>query len=334
MKKSHWKKQFTIFIALFLFSFIFSFNLAQGELLPSVKNPIVFQAQTTIPGVFTKGEKIPIKKQDTSFIADMIKNFYSYGIGIAGILAAIMLMAGGLVWLTSAGSSDKISQAKNLMSGSIVGLALLFSSWIMLRTINPALVDFRITSIHTIEKVTRGCCEYNNKAESMATKDCKSQNGKFFAPDDQGFYSPYKGKCSLNKVSCNIGTSPYTENVYLCFESDLKVAPGNNLGQELKPGRCANYKECDNVFTSCLDVEDGKPCKDAKGRLAVVNSYCFNMMCYLGHGKEGEPCGQKGGSCIATSKCKDLGLPGDYDNDYGGRICENSSLKCCYKVNK
>lgn len=332
MKKSHWKKQFTIFIALFLFSFIFSFNLAQGELLPSVKNPIVFQAQTTIPGVFTKGEKIPIEKQDTNFIADMIKNFYSYGIGIAGILTAIMLMAGGLVWLTSAGSSDKISQAKNLMSGSIVGLALLFSSWIMLRTINPALVDFRITSIHTIEKVTSGCCEYNNKAESMDTKDCKSHNGKFFAPDDQGSYSPSKGKCSLNKVSCHIFTNQSTDVVDYCYDSNIAVGPGMAAGEWYHPGRCDNYKECNNKYFSCLDVKDGKECRN-KG-WNITKGLCINTICYIGNAKEGEPCGKKGGTCHAISKCKDLEPLGDYDMDTFGRKCDYGGLKCCYKVNK
>lgn len=160
-------------------------NLAQAKFLPSIQDPIKFRAQTTIPGVFNAGEEIDLTKDDTSYIALMIKGFYNYGIGIAGILAAIMLMAGGIVWLTSAGSSEKISKAKDLMFGSIIGLVLLFSSWMLLRTINPALVDFRIQDVKPIDNIKIGsCCEYNftkPAKENVSQKDCLNDGGTFFA---------------------------------------------------------------------------------------------------------------------------------------------------------
>ena len=68
---------------------------------------------------------------------------YNYALKFGGILAAMMLMAGGLFWLISGGDPGKIKQAKNIISGSLIGLALLFSSYLILEQINPELVVFK-----------------------------------------------------------------------------------------------------------------------------------------------------------------------------------------------
>lgn len=118
-----------------------------GPILPDIKDPLIFKPEIGLPGLVDKGQQITLSNKDTSYIAQMVKGFYNYGIGIAGILAAIVLMAGGIIWLTSAGSSEKISQAKGLITGSLTGLLLVFGSWLILKTVNPYLVDFKIRDI-------------------------------------------------------------------------------------------------------------------------------------------------------------------------------------------
>lgn len=87
------------------------------------------------------------------WIAEYINGIYKYGFGIAGILAAIMLMAGGVIWLTSAGDASKIGQAKNLITGSVIGLIVLSTSYIILETINPELTNLKHITIKGIEKI-------------------------------------------------------------------------------------------------------------------------------------------------------------------------------------
>jgi hypothetical protein len=142
-----------LFLSLFI-TIAYPATTKARSFFDSTKNPLTFEPQVGIPGVYEKGTTYTLTKNDTSYIAEMIKGFYNYGIGIAGLLATIMLMAGGLIWLTSAGSSEKITQAKNLMSGSVIGLVILFGSWMLLRTINPALVDFRIRDIKGISTIS------------------------------------------------------------------------------------------------------------------------------------------------------------------------------------
>ncbi len=77
------------------------------------------------------------------WIGEYLQGIYNYSLSIAGILAAIMLMAAGVLWLTSRGDSGQVSKAKNMIFGSILGLAILFLSYTILYTINPELVKLR-----------------------------------------------------------------------------------------------------------------------------------------------------------------------------------------------
>ena len=115
--------------------------------IAAVEDPLTFRPQVGLPGFESN---IVMEKDDTSYIAKMVQAFYNYGLSIGGILAAIVLMVGGVIWLTSAGSSDKVSQAKGLIMGSISGLILLFGAWIVLNTINPDLLNFKIRNIKGI----------------------------------------------------------------------------------------------------------------------------------------------------------------------------------------
>lgn len=85
------------------------------------------------------------------WIGEYVKAIYNYGLGIAGILAAIVLMAGGVVWLVSAGDASRVSLAKELISGSVTGLVILMASYVLLIQINPELVNFRPIRVGAIK---------------------------------------------------------------------------------------------------------------------------------------------------------------------------------------
>ena len=54
-------------------------------------------------------------------------------LGIVGSLTLIMFIYGGITFLISAGASDKIDQAKKIIVASIVGLIIVFSSWLIIK---------------------------------------------------------------------------------------------------------------------------------------------------------------------------------------------------------
>lgn len=287
MKINHLLKKI-IFLSFFL-SLFFVYTPENANAI-GVTEPLKFQPQTTIPNLWTKGTKVTLEKSDTSVIADMIKGFYNYGIGIAGILAAIMLMAGGIIWLTSAGSSEKVSQAKNLLSGSIIGLVILFGSWIMLRTINPALVDFRIQDIVGIEP------SYISDGKDGIIDSLKT------LPED----TEIKVKCLAGNYSqtCVDTKPPSIElDVSICMEEKPEEwANANCTGSQIRHC-CAVSKTTDEELDKfCKDKTNGTPCKitvtDVSNEGICKNKNCEggNICCQ---------CYNNGvGGVYATKNCK------------------------------
>lgn len=54
-------------------------------------------------------------------------------LGLVGSLSLIMFVYGGVVFILSGGSSEKISQAKKIIVASVVGLIIVFSSWLIIK---------------------------------------------------------------------------------------------------------------------------------------------------------------------------------------------------------
>ncbi len=97
-----------------------------------------------------------------TWITDYASALYRFGFLICGLVAVFFLIAGGIQWTLSAGDSGRVEQAKEYISGSIMGMVILFSSYLILYTINPGLVTFaglRIQGPPPPEKVeAKGCC--------------------------------------------------------------------------------------------------------------------------------------------------------------------------------
>lgn len=54
-------------------------------------------------------------------------------LGIVGSLALLMFVYGGIMFLVSAGSSDKISKARGILVAAVVGLAIVFCSYLIIK---------------------------------------------------------------------------------------------------------------------------------------------------------------------------------------------------------
>jgi hypothetical protein len=121
---------FAIFIPLII--------LAQDSKLPTFAPP---DLKVSIPQL-KNFEKITCQEGnicDIPWLGQYIGGIQKYAIGIVGILAVIVLMIGGVIWLTAAGNQNQIGRAKKMIAGSLVGLTLVFSSYIILFLINPNL---------------------------------------------------------------------------------------------------------------------------------------------------------------------------------------------------
>ena len=50
-------------------------------------------------------------------------------LGFLGIIAILLILWGGFVWMTAGGNEDKVGQAKKIISAGIIGLIIIFISF-------------------------------------------------------------------------------------------------------------------------------------------------------------------------------------------------------------
>lgn len=62
---------------------------------------------------------------------------YNFLLSIVGIVAVMMLIFGGMRYITAMGSSSAISSAKDIVTSALLGLLLALISWVIVSTINP-----------------------------------------------------------------------------------------------------------------------------------------------------------------------------------------------------
>lgn len=90
---------------------------------------------------------------EVPFISQYVNAVYEYSLTIAGVLGVLMLMAAGLLWMVSGGDSGKITKAKQMISGSILGLLLLVGLVTFLSFINPDLTKQKSIVLTNIERM-------------------------------------------------------------------------------------------------------------------------------------------------------------------------------------
>lgn len=83
--------------------------------------------------------------KDTS-LTTLVKYMYEWGISLGALAAFISIIVAGFNYLTSAGNSSKINEAKKRITASFLGIALLLGTVLILNTINPEITSLEINS--------------------------------------------------------------------------------------------------------------------------------------------------------------------------------------------
>ncbi len=111
-------------------------------------NPLL-DLQVNIPGIEKLASETPaacttsddnITSCSLPWISVYIKAIYNYSMSIVGILAAFVIMIGGVIYLTSTGNANRIKSAQSWITGGLTGLLIMFTSYVLLNEINPDLI--------------------------------------------------------------------------------------------------------------------------------------------------------------------------------------------------
>ena len=124
------------------------------------------------------------------WIAVYIKAIYNYAMGIVGILAALTLMIGGVIYLTSTGNATRISEAKSWITGSLTGMLIMFTSYVLLNEVNPDLIGFKPVELNIIETEEDYTVQENIFSLPVGTTD---ENGWISIPKDSNIIDQTSG---------------------------------------------------------------------------------------------------------------------------------------------
>jgi hypothetical protein len=105
--------------------------------------PITLQAQTSIinPSATGSSGNKPYDLGDYTLddILAIAIGASRWILGVVGSLALIMFIYGGFMFLISAGSSEKIGQARKILVAAVIGLLIVFASYLIIQFVLKSL---------------------------------------------------------------------------------------------------------------------------------------------------------------------------------------------------
>jgi len=90
------------------------------------------------PGAETIKEASGLTEEDPRVIVADVINVI---LGFLGIIAVILILAGGFMWMTAAGNEDKVATAKKLMISGVIGLVIVLASFGIANFVVNALLE-------------------------------------------------------------------------------------------------------------------------------------------------------------------------------------------------
>jgi hypothetical protein len=110
MAKSIFKQLTIIFLTGLVFTFITSSPILANPPVTNIRNQI-------LPG-FLQGD-----------LGSFITRLISIALVIGVIATLLLLIYGGISWVTSAGDKSKLESARNIITNALIGLAILAAAW-------------------------------------------------------------------------------------------------------------------------------------------------------------------------------------------------------------
>ncbi len=106
-------------------------KLAKGGLLTIlILSPLAVAAESIIDNT---SDNYTTGTYELNDILQLAIGFSQWLLGIVGSLALAMFVYAGFTMLISAGNPQKVTAAKNTLIASVVGLAIVFASFILIR---------------------------------------------------------------------------------------------------------------------------------------------------------------------------------------------------------
>ena len=103
--------------------------------------PIAADAQGIISNGFNRAGAIGGDELGTAELEDVIIQLVNVLLGFLGIIAVVIILWGGFLWLTAGGNEDQIGRARSTIIAGIIGLAIIIASFAIARFVVGSLTS-------------------------------------------------------------------------------------------------------------------------------------------------------------------------------------------------
>ncbi|MFH1412686.1 MAG: IPT/TIG domain-containing protein [bacterium] len=224
-----------------------------------------------------KMEEIGLGKEDPRVI---VINIIRIALGLLGILAVVLMMYGGYIWMTASGDPEKVDKAKKILKNSIIGILIILACFAIVTYILSRLLysTGAVTGTGCITGQTERCSAgdcwktcINNSWGPCVGSDCYVGKEKEIPCDGNAILPG----CQADDSICDPYIKYCDENSCLCISKGGHGDPcgpgANNAECNVNNDRCESYLTCefdaDNSQCEC----SGPPRIDA---ISPVGGFC------------------------------------------------------------
>lgn len=187
-------------------------------------------------------------------------------LGIIGSLTLIMFIYGGFIFLTSSGSSEKVGEAKKIITAAVIGLIIVFASYMIVQFAANAL-GLRWDG----GELRRAVNSNNSSGTSSLSPNSISGEGSACSTTNNIF----KCTSSTNTGYClSDSENPCQEGLKCCAPACSEAFIGYNCvmdtaNSSCQPNYCPGKSTCciskcvqqkGSEGFSCMDINKGKGC--------------------------------------------------------------------------
>jgi len=199
--------------------------------------PLLPDLSVSVPGLGKFSEtKCKDGLCETPWIAEYIEALYNYSIIIVGLLAVIVMMIGGVIWLTAGGNQERIGQGKGFIKGGVLGLTIAICSYLILYIINPKLTILSPINVQYTNKEDLPEFDLSKSAEELGISQTELNQLRGANPFQEGCGNIEKCKqfgdtkpAGLVKVDSKYGNVYLKAEVYESFKKAQNCVNPNQV---------------------------------------------------------------------------------------------------------
>jgi len=94
--------------------------------------PAITAAQVEFDPEFGIGDSSEFSEvgiQSDTDVRNVAASVVNIVLGFLGIIAVIIILAGGFKWMTAGGNEDKVGEARQMIIQGVIGLVVIFAAW-------------------------------------------------------------------------------------------------------------------------------------------------------------------------------------------------------------